>query len=379
MKNTFNRIFLVCIATLLFLAGCKKDEELSHTQVSEVTNLFTPENNKFIKLEPASGSAVFEWGQAKAEDNGLVFYEVAFDKEDGDFSDPLYTIESDGSGTNNTLTMSYSDLNQIANMAGIPAQSVGKVKWTVFSSKGINVKKSSVFSVLELERPAGFADIPSALYLTGSATEAGEDLSNAIPFKLVRAGVFEVYTSLKPGTYHFAAGNSGTPTTYSISENKMVEGGNTTVSGDTKVYRIMLNLNNASATFTEIASVGLWFSADNKIWYELPYTGNGTWEIKNAPVEFHQESWGRDERYKFRFNVRNAAGEETMEWFGSQNKDNSRPSSNSAPSYWYMVPVDASQYDFAFKFNENADRKNADIKVDFSAAADQYTHSVTVK
>jgi hypothetical protein len=68
-----------------------------------------------------------------------------------------------------------------------------------------------------------------------------------------------------------------------------------------------------------------------------------------------------------------------MEWFGSQNKDNSRPTSTSAASYWYMVPVDGSQYDFAFKFNGDADRKNADIKVDFSAAADHYTHSVTVK
>ena len=379
MKNYFNRIFLVGVATLLFLAGCKEDDELSHTQVTEVTNLFAPESNKFIKLEPASGSAVFEWGQAKAEDNGLVFYEVAFDKEEGDFSDPLYTIESDGSGINNSLTISYSTLNQIANMAGIPAQGTGKVKWTVFSSKGINVKKSSVFSLLELERPAGFADIPSALYLTGSATEAGEDLSKAIPFKLVQNGVFEVYTSLKPGTYHFAAGNTGTPTTYSITENKMVEGGNTTVSGETKVYRIQLNLNNATATYTEIISVGLWFSAENKIWYDLPYAGNSTWEIKNSPVEFYQESWGRDERYKFRFTVKNAAGEEAMEWFGSQNKDNSRPSGNSAPSYWFMVPVDASQYDFTFKFNENADRKNADIKVDFNATAEQYTHSVTVK
>ncbi|QCR24684.1 SusE domain-containing protein [Pontibacter sp. SGAir0037] len=379
MKKHYNLFYFTCIAALLALVGCGKDKELDHTQVTEVTNLFTPENNKFIKLEPASGSAVFEWGKARAEDNGLVFYEVAFDEENGDFSDPLYTIEADNNGTGNTLTMSYSDLNQIADRAGIPAQSVGKVKWTVFSSKGINVKKSSVHHVLELERPEGFSEIPSALYLIGSATEAGEDLGNAIPFKQLRSGVFELYTSLKPGTYNFAASNSGSPTTYSISEGKMVEGGTTIVSGDEKVYRISLNMNNASATFTEIKSVGLWFSAEDKIWYNLPYVGNSTWEIKNAQVEFFQESWGRDERYKFRFTVVNAAGEESMEWFGSQNRDNSRPTSSSAPSYWFMYPVDGSRYDFSFKFNGDADRRNADIKVDFSATANNYTHSVTVK
>ncbi len=364
---------------MLFLTSCEDDKELDHTQVTEVSNLFTPENNTFIKLEPASGSAVFEWAQAKAEDNGIVFYEVVFDKEAGDFSDPIYSIKSDGNGIGNTLTMSYSSLNQIAKMAGIASQSKGKIKWTVFSSKGINVKKSTVFHLLELERPAGFAEIPSALYITGSASEGGETLSEAIPFKQTQSGVFEIYTSLKAGIYKFASGNSGTPITYSINNGRMVEGGTTTVTGDTKVYRIRLNLNNASAEFTEIKSLGLWFSADNKIWYDLPYAGKGTWEIKNAPVEFKQEGWGRDERYKFRFTVVNAAGEESQEWYGSQNSDNSRPNSNTALSYWYMFPVNSSQYDYSFKFNESADRKNADIKVDFSATADQYTHSVTVK
>ncbi|KAA3438774.1 SusE domain-containing protein [Rufibacter hautae] len=379
MKNSIFLHFLSWAAALLFLTSCEDDKELDHTQVTEVTNLFTPENNTSIKLEPASGSAVFEWGQAKAEDNGIVFYEVVFDKESGDFSDPIYSIKSDGNGIGNMLTMSYASLNQIAKMAGIASQSKGKIKWTVFSSKGINVKKSSVSHMLELERPAGFAEIPSALYITGSASEGGETLSEALPFKQTQSGVFEIYTSLKAGTYNFASGNTGTPITYSINNGRMVEGGTTTVTGDTKVYRIRLNLNNASAEFTEIKSLGLWFSADNKIWYDLPYAGKGTWEIKNAPVEFKQEGWGRDERYKFRFTVLNAAGEESMEWYGSQNSDNSRPNSNTALSYWYMFPVNSSQYDYAFKFNENADRKTADIKVDFSATADQYTHSVTVK
>ncbi|WP_207435921.1 SusE domain-containing protein [Sabulibacter ruber] len=379
MKNLHILRLCTWVAALFFLASCDDDKELDHTQVSEVTNLFSPENNKFIKLEPASGSTVFEWAPAMAEDNGLVFYEVVFDRESGDFSDPVYSVKSDNNGMGNSLTMTYGTLNQIAKMAGIASQEIGKIKWTVFSSKGINVKKPSVSHTLELERPAGFSEIPSALYLTGSATEAGETLGDAIPFKLTKAGEFEIYTALKAGTYRFTAGNSGNPLSFSIQDGKMVEGGTTTVTGDQKIYRIRLNLNNATAEFTEIKSVGLWFSAENKIWYELPYTGKGTWEIKNAPVEFFQESWGRDERYKFRFTVLDEGGAEAMEWYGSQNRDNSRPGSSTQPSYWYMVPVDNSRYDFAFKFNENADRKNADIKVDFSGTSGPYTHSVTVK
>ncbi|MFC6997100.1 SusE domain-containing protein [Rufibacter roseus] len=378
MKNLHILRLCTWVAALFLFASCEDDKELDHTQVTEVTNLYTPENNKFIKLEPATGSAVFEWAPAKAEDNGLVFYEVVFDEETGDFSDPLYIIESDNNGMSTSLTMSYGTLNQVAKMAGIASQEIGKVKWTVFSSKGINVKKPSISYMLELERPAGFSEIPSALFLTGSATEAGETVSEAIPFKQTRPGEFEIYTALKAGTYKFISSTTGTPLTFSIQDGKMVEGGATTVTGDQKVYRIRLNLNNATAEFTEIKSLGLWFSAENKIWYELPYTGKGTWEIKNAPVEFFQESWGRDERYKFRFTVVNEAGQESMEWYGSQNRDNSRPTASTQPTYWYMVPVDNSRYDFAFKFNADADRKNADIKVIFSGTS-PYTHSVTVK
>jgi hypothetical protein len=65
-----------------------------------------PEDGKYIKIPSgASGSVSFEWEQARAEDNGLVLYEVAFDKEGGDFSKPLYSVPSDGNGLYNKLTL----------------------------------------------------------------------------------------------------------------------------------------------------------------------------------------------------------------------------------------------------------------------------------
>ncbi|MDB5150424.1 MAG: hypothetical protein JWQ57_4444, partial [Mucilaginibacter sp.] len=91
MKN-ITYCLMAGIITILMVTGCKKDKTLQHTQVSAVSNLFAPANNKFIQLEPVTGSATFEWAEAHAEDNGLVLYEVAFDKEGGDFSKPVYTI-----------------------------------------------------------------------------------------------------------------------------------------------------------------------------------------------------------------------------------------------------------------------------------------------
>ncbi|WP_158828585.1 SusE domain-containing protein [Mucilaginibacter lacusdianchii] len=379
MKNTIYKLLMLTTAVVACITtGCKKDKELEHTNVSMVNTLFAPENNKFVKLDPKAGTQVFEWQQAQAEDGGLVFYEVVFDKENGDFSQPIFSVASDDKGTRNKLTISDADLNKIANMAGIKSLETGKLKWAVWSSKGINVQKSTTSRLVQVERPKGFAELPADLYLTGSATEGGADLTKALRFKKTGSATYEIYTSLKAGTYHFAAATNASAKSYSIANNDLVEGGDVTVAGDTKVYRIKLDFENITYSVTEITSLGLWFSAENKVLHTLTYTGGGVWSISNAPIVFHQETWGRDERYKFRMGVKNAAGTAGTEWYGSSNRDNSRADANSAASYFYLLPVDGSQYDYSYKFNGAADNKNVDITVSF-APTGTYTHSITVK
>jgi hypothetical protein len=379
MKKIVNNLgMLALVLTVCLGIGCKKDKELGNTNVSPVTNFFGPTDNKFVKLDPLAGTQTFEWEQSRAEDGGLVLYEVAFDKETGDFSQPLYTVSSDEKGMRNKLTISDADLNRIANMAGIKSLATGKLKWTVWASKGINLQKSTSSRLIEVERPAGFAEVPADLYLTGSASEAGTDLAKSLRMKKLAAGSFEVYTSLKAGTYHFTAGTNASSKTYSTNGNTLVEGGEITVTGATKVYRINVDFEKTNATITEITSLGLWFSPENKVLHTLTYAGNGVWSIANAPIVFHQETWGRDERYKFRMGVKDAAGVATNEWFGSSNRDNSRPDANTAAAYFNLVKVDANQYDNSFKFNAGADNKNVDITVNFGTAA-AYSHTITVK
>jgi hypothetical protein len=377
MKNILYSL-LAGIVALVIISGCKKDKTIGNTNVSAVSNLFLPEDGKFVKIASgASGSVAFEWEQARAEDNGLVLYEVAFDKEGGDFSKPLYSVPSDGNGLYNKLTVTFSDLNKIATLAGVKPQEAGKVIWTVRSSKGINVKESGLKRVLEIERPAGFTDIPTELFLTGTATEGGDDLSKAVKFKQTAPGKFEIYTSLKAGSFHFADRATGTPLTYSYDGTKLTEAGNTEFTGATKVEKIEVDFNVAAYKTTEVTNVGLWFAADNKIWFDLTYTSNGTWEANGKSIVFHQESWGRDERYKFRFTFKNADNTSTTQFYGSANSDNNAADANTPPLYYYMKPVNNSQYDYCFKFNHAFDNKTADIKIMFNNAAAEYTHSVT--
>lgn len=376
MKKIYTPLMLTCLVILTTIMGCKK-EELNHTQVSPVNTLYAPADNAFLSLG-AKSSVVFEWEPAKAEDNGVVLYDVVFDKEDGDFSTPIYVIPSDGKGLQRTLTLSFSDLNKVAGLAGIQADQTGKLKWTVLSSKGVNVQGVKDSRHIEVERPAGFA-MPAELYLTGSSTEGGEDLSTAILMKQVGASSFEVYTSLKEGEYFFAERNTGTPQTYFIDGNKLKADGKTTVSSSEKVYRIRIDFTNATTDVKEVESVGLWFAPDDKFFFEIPYASNGVWEIDDAAIEFRQESWGRDERYKFRFKVKAEDGSVSDEWYGSTNSDNNRPNATTSAAYWYMVPVSDDRWNNSFKFNEAVDNNTSNIKVIFNSTVPEYTHVITPK
>lgn len=369
---------LPAVATM-FLGSCKKDDYKLNTNIKPVEHLGAPADNKFVKLQPATSAAVsFEWDQARAEDGSLVLYEVAFDKESGDFSKPIAKYTSDGGGVQNKLSLSHKELNTIANNAGIPALGTGKLKWTVLAAKGYNVLPAAESRILEVERPNGFAEIPVDVFLTGEATEAGADLSKALHLKSITSGVFEIYTSLKDGKYQFVDRNTGTPTMYSLDGAVLKEGGETTQSGGTKVYRIRLDFNNTTGAMTEITGMGLWFAPDNKILFNLTYAGNGTFAASNQVITFKQESWGRDERYKFRMNVKSADGTAGEEWLGSSNADNSRPTSATPLSFWQLYPIaNNDQWNYCYKFQTEVDTKNCDVKMYFQADK-AYTHEVIV-
>lgn len=376
----FKYISMVTLLAAVLAGGCKKDENELNTNIQPVDKLTAPLNNKFTKLQPAtSASVLFEWDQARAEDGSLVLYEVAFDKESGDFSNPIAKIPSDGGGVQNKLNLSHKDLNSLAGKAGIPALGTGKLKWTVLASKGFNIQPAKEARTIEVERPNGFAEIPVDVFLTGDATEVGADLSKALKLKSVTAGVFEIYTSLKDGKYKFTDRNTGTPTVYSLDNGLIREGGESTQAGGTKVYRLRLDFNNAAVTVTEITGIGLWFAPDDKIMYELTYAGNSTWSFTDKVITFKQESWGRDERYKFRLNVKSAAGVDGQEWVGSSNADNNRPTSTTPAAFWELRPItNNDRWNFCYKFKTEVDTRPCDVFVYFKADK-AYTHEVIVK
>ena len=375
MKNIITKMTAL-IAFVAAFTACDDDESLNVAEVSEVEALYTPENNKFLNLG-AKSDIVFEWQASKSGDNGVVMYEVVFDEEGGDFSDPLYVIPSNGRGFNNKLNMEISKLNEIAGMAGIAAEETGKLQWTVWSSKGLNIKKASEINTIEVERPAGFPT-PDELFITGTATEGGEDLSAAQSFVKTGLNTFEIYTKLKPGSYQFVTRNAGEPENFYIgTDDKLKKDGETTFTETEAVYRIRMDFSDGTTSMATIDKVELWFPPRGEYMFSFDYAGNGTWEVQDGFVEFKQESWGRDERYKFRFTV-TTDGNTEEEWYGSTNRDNNQPNQNTPDSFYNMVLKEYSYWDYTFKFRSEVDMSNVNIQIFFNADVPEYTHEITV-
>ena len=366
-----NLSMLLAIASLF--TACKKVVRDLNVNVNAVSKLNTPVDQASIDLQPTTtASETFQWEGAVADDGGVILYELVFDKEDGDFSNPVFKILSDGAGVQTQATLTHKTLVKIAAAAGISASTTGKMKWGVLASKGLNKKISTVTQTLEVQRPAGFADIPTELYITGSASEGGTDVTAAVPMKKIDDGVFEIYTSLQAGDYQLTDKPDASGRKFYVDGVVIKEGATgTTVAGATKVYRLKYDFNVASVIdATEIQGIGLFMSAYNTEIGQLSYIGGGKWQAASIPVVFYQFSWGRDERYKFTLHT--PAGDEFV---GSSNANNVSPVGQPA-SYFALYPVTNAQWDNTYKFNPSADNKSVKVTVNYGPVG-FYTHEVT--
>ena len=375
MKTSFVKIVLF-VCAVLSLTGCKKDETLKNLNVAAVQTLYEPVDNKSVVLKAsATASVYFEWEPALSEDGTLTMYQVAFDKVGGDFSKPLFVVTADGNGANSHATITHKQINKIAAMAGILSSETGKMIWTVISSKGVNPKTGAKSNTLEVTRLAGFADMPASVYLTGEATEKGADLSKAVALKSVSDGVFEIYTQLTAGkTYNFTDANAGTPRQfYTDSKAVLLEGTTGSTVATTGVYRINLDFSIGASTITQVTKVEFFFCPLNVFQFSLDYVANGVWTAKSKPITFKQESWGRDQRYKFRMSTLDATGATVYEWWGAPASLDSTPTG--LDSYYYLLLVDGDQWNNKFKFAAEMDKALVDMSVIMSPNG-AYTHSV---
>lgn len=366
----------VLFSFILTFTACSSDGEVRDLGVTAVKTLYEPDNGKAVVLQAsASASLYFEWEPSLAEDGGAVLYEVAFDKADGDFSNPVSIVTADNNGGDNHATITHKQLNQIAALAGVESAEEGTLKWTVYASKGINPVKAEEERTLTVTRLAGFAEVPSQLYITGEATEVGTNLDKAMIMRKVTDGEFEVFIKLTEGqSFKFVSANTGTPTEYSLSGEKLVEGGSTTVT-KTGIYKYYVDFNAGSFTSKEVTKVK-WFLNWSQREIELEYQGLGVWALNDYTVTGLSGSDNTDDRYKFR--MESSEGE--TEWRAAINNDN-KPTGND--EYFYMTEktnVDQWTNNEVWKTPATDGWSDKTYDVTFSLNTQSaYTHSLVIK
>ena len=372
-------IKLTFLASLAFvLIACDNTMGDTDSRLSDVKSLIEPLNNKAIELDPSpSASVYFEWDYARVEDAGTAVYQIAFDVPGGDFSNPVYMMNSGNNGLNNNVTITHKQMNKIAKMIGILTSETGSFKWTIFSTKGTKTVKSGQENTITITRLAGL-EPPIDVYLTGEGSEGGTDASKAHKMKAVSNGLFEVYTKLTAGKpFYFTEDLSGSLREFYTSDGLIKENGTTTVATE-GVYRITLDFETGACTYSLVTRIGFYFSPEGKILFDLPYVGYGVFQTK-ATVTFKQEGWGRDERYKFRMFIKENAGagaEKELEW-STLNGTDSRPLASSPESYYYMLLTEnVTQWDNKWKLMGDFDDVEAVYTIYLTADQD-YTHTIT--
>lgn len=304
-------IMLLAVGAMaLGFSACSDDDK--NTDITPANLLYLPRNNYPIDI--TTGQTVkFEWQASKAGGNAYVIYELLFDKEDGDFSNPLYVISSSNKGYSPEADVSSATLNTLAVRAGCAPGATVALKWTIRVWKGLT---STIYSgdngvrTLLVTRPNTIDPLPGKVSIEGSVTENQSSLE-LIPASILHTekgtykderenGAFECFTKLTAGEfnivddlgrYFYLEGKN----TLRISESE-TEATATTVP-NTGIYWVYLNFNTMTFKMKEITKVEFLLSnPGNKA--DLTYEGNGVWSIED--YEWNVKIGGNgDTRHKF--------------------------------------------------------------------------------
>ena len=386
MKNKilFTSITFLTLALGVF-TSCEKVKEFESVSVTAVPKLYEPVEDRYAVIEDVS-NLYFEWGKAQAEDNSVVYYDILFDKLDGDFSNPIYIYQADGNGLNTGATITKKGLNRIARLAGAKSEEEATVKWTVRSNRGMNFALAQESRTITLLRMAGLEDLDDGerLYIGGAGSEQGQRV------KMIETKestvYYEIYTKLEASEpiYFYTRLQANSDRIISIKEDgKSIEetAGSEALPytvDKAGVYRIKLDFKSKKISFEEINRVAIRNSWTNARGI-LSYTEKGVWELMNYNVQLQKTDWGFDERYKIEFTVDG----KQEDWGQIEEKffDN-RPSIDRA-GYRDMAPTNNGQWEGKqFKFPEElCDRNNlskyfTDITISMTAEKN-YTHDFT--
>ena len=392
MKKIYTRLF--SLIAILILGSCTEKYELE-VGFDAPESLISPAVDELVAIDLENGTpTVFEWTKSNSYYGGVVLYEVLFDKENGDFSNPIYKMVSNGGGGDNWLSLTPKQLIILAKNANIGINSEGTVKWKVVASQGGEKKETQEIRTIRLRRPAGIAEIPNELFIYGNGFEA-ESVEDAMKLRKIDDGVFEIFVAVGNSEITLCNTLSGSKTYYKLNDdNKLIESetsSGTVINGTGKAYRIVVDFNLLTIKTTEIQSIQMIRTWQYNLG-ELIYIGNHKFEVKNIALPFYHD-WGYPEE-RYRFWVTTNEGKEIWGSYHNDQMNGSNipgmpafgnPPNGTQPDEYYNIynladiPRAGQNQDWVgmYKLPLDSENKHANVVIDMSPTGD-YKHSVTI-
>lgn len=365
------KIFRILTALLVLATACQK-EYVMNTDFTMPTSLSSPSS---VTLDVTSSSVVeLSWQGGGAADGGIVLYEVLFDREGGDFSDPIMILPSD-LGAGQTLTLTHAALNAIARRAGVKPNETGSFIWTVRGSKGGEYKTYNGYETLRVTRGEGIDNMPERLYVAGAAArEAGQE------FRVVSEGLYSIVTRLEAGSLHFTSEKNGGSVYHASAAGKLIEGDGdyqVETAPSTGLARITVDFNTLGIKIesVEMQLHAAW-EATGVDFAVLEYEGNGVFSGEGEAVFYGPgrdgtPSWCSwvEERYSFLVEIDGVQ----KRWGSSFGGNSFTPDGTDA--FYYIYEFDKADWDALWKMDHALDLKNVRVTV-WTNKDNQFTHMV---
>jgi hypothetical protein len=288
MKFINKKLAIICLS-FFALFSCGEEDNLQPEGQWTLSNplIISPEPDENIVLNEQTPNDIisFSWEASVSSAGYGVTYTVVVDTlGTTDFSQPIISVEASNVGEDTSASISFQAMDQALSFAGYPANESANLTWAVIAS---SLSKTAIDSQ-EISMQRFESEIlPERLFLSGTAAENNDNLSEAIPLKRLNdsqgqpSNIYEVYTSLTGGnTLKFYSETSLPALQYGGANGTLIKNGNPINIDEDGQYRITVNLDDNTYDFLKIDYWSVVGSPINGGWggdEPLTYQGGGIW------------------------------------------------------------------------------------------------------
>lgn len=289
--------WLPVLLVLLVFWACEEKENMDPVGNWEITapTPATPaaDASLILNADAPDAAVTFEWDPAATSNRfGIAYTFLLVPAGSDDLENPFMRITPGNAGRESFVAPTAAEIDYALWARCYPAGSTVDLEWIVVARA---IEKEAIARQQVSITRFNTDPLPATLFIYGSGTEAGEDVSSAMPMRSIPdaegqpSGVFEVYTTLTAdGTYHFRDMANNQSRLYGGAEGSLEGCGPAITAPETGQYRVTVDLINNTYDLLHIDRWSLVGDAVEGGWggdVPLTYMGNGIWQ---ADIEFYK-------------------------------------------------------------------------------------------